>query len=87
MKTIMGYEAPLVPPPQDYKGDFFKGQSVMVSGFHVSNNVITTNTLENLEHNFAPTLYKFWLMLNGHLLIKACHVIRLQMKRAFRCGG
>lgn len=25
MKTIMGYEAPLVPPPQDYKGDFFKG--------------------------------------------------------------
>ncbi|PSN38080.1 Protein strawberry notch [Blattella germanica] len=24
MKTIMGYEAPLVPPPQDYKGDFFK---------------------------------------------------------------
>lgn len=27
MKTIMGYEAPMVPPPQDYpKGrDFFKG--------------------------------------------------------------
>ncbi|XP_012223697.1 protein strawberry notch isoform X3 [Linepithema humile] len=24
MKTIMGYEAPLVPPPQDYRGDFFK---------------------------------------------------------------
>ena len=24
MKTIMGYEAPLVPPSQDYKGDFFK---------------------------------------------------------------
>lgn len=24
MKTIMGYEAPLVPPPTDYKGDFFK---------------------------------------------------------------
>ncbi|KAG4065553.1 hypothetical protein HA402_013323 [Bradysia odoriphaga] len=24
MKTIMGYESPLVPPPQDYKGDFFK---------------------------------------------------------------
>lgn len=24
MKTIMGYEQPLVPPPQDYKGDFFK---------------------------------------------------------------
>ncbi|XP_039298334.1 protein strawberry notch [Nilaparvata lugens] len=24
MKTIMGYEAPLVPPPRDYKGDFFK---------------------------------------------------------------
>ncbi|XP_046980901.1 protein strawberry notch isoform X1 [Schistocerca americana] len=24
MKTIMGYEPPLVPPPKDYKGDFFK---------------------------------------------------------------
>ncbi|XP_055854462.1 protein strawberry notch isoform X2 [Episyrphus balteatus] len=24
MKTIMGYESPLVPPPTDYKGDFFK---------------------------------------------------------------
>lgn len=24
MKTIMGYEKPLVQPPQDYKGDFFK---------------------------------------------------------------
>ncbi|XP_044737863.1 protein strawberry notch isoform X3 [Chrysoperla carnea] len=24
MKTIMKYEAPLVPPPKDYKGDFFK---------------------------------------------------------------
>ncbi|XP_046385917.1 protein strawberry notch [Ischnura elegans] len=24
MKTIMGYEPPLVPPPSDYKGDFFK---------------------------------------------------------------
>lgn len=24
MKTIMGYEQPLVPPPQDYKGEFFK---------------------------------------------------------------
>lgn len=24
MKTIMGYESPIVPPPQDYKGDFLK---------------------------------------------------------------
>lgn len=24
MKTIMGYEQPIVPPPTDYKGDFFK---------------------------------------------------------------
>ncbi|XP_059487413.1 protein strawberry notch [Neocloeon triangulifer] len=24
MKAIMGYEAPLVPPPSDYNGDFFK---------------------------------------------------------------
>ncbi|KAL1501972.1 hypothetical protein ABEB36_007190 [Hypothenemus hampei] len=24
MKAIMGYEAPIVPPPKDYKGEFFK---------------------------------------------------------------
>uniref|UniRef100_A0A182PI94 Uncharacterized protein n=1 Tax=Anopheles epiroticus TaxID=199890 RepID=A0A182PI94_9DIPT len=24
MKTIMGYESPIVPPPPDYRGDFFK---------------------------------------------------------------
>uniref|UniRef100_A0A182VF94 Uncharacterized protein n=1 Tax=Anopheles merus TaxID=30066 RepID=A0A182VF94_ANOME len=24
MKTIMGYESPIVPPPADYRGDFFK---------------------------------------------------------------
>ncbi|XP_055389507.1 protein strawberry notch isoform X2 [Condylostylus longicornis] len=24
MKTIMGYESPIVPPPTDYRGDFFK---------------------------------------------------------------
>lgn len=23
MKTMMGYEHPIVPPPEDYKGDFF----------------------------------------------------------------
>ena len=25
-KTIMGYEAPIVPPPADYQGEFFKGK-------------------------------------------------------------
>ena len=25
-KAIMGYEAPFVKPPSDYKGDFFKGK-------------------------------------------------------------
>ena len=25
-KAIMGYEQPLVKPPSDYKGDFFKGK-------------------------------------------------------------
>lgn len=30
MKAIMGYENPLVPPPKDYKGDFFKGNIVII---------------------------------------------------------
>jgi hypothetical protein len=25
-KAIMGYETPVVKPPADYKGDFFKGK-------------------------------------------------------------
>ena len=25
MKAVMGYEVPVVPPPSDYKGEFFKG--------------------------------------------------------------
>jgi len=26
MKTIIGYESPIVPPPEDYKGNFFEGK-------------------------------------------------------------
>lgn len=26
MKAVMGYEVPVVPPPPDYKGEFFKGK-------------------------------------------------------------
>lgn len=30
-KAIMGYEAPVVKPPAEYKGDFFKGISFLLS--------------------------------------------------------
>lgn len=26
----MGYEAPIVPPPKDYKGNFFKGMIYVI---------------------------------------------------------
>lgn len=32
MKTIMQYEKPMVPPPQDYKGDFFKDIAAALVG-------------------------------------------------------
>lgn len=32
MKTIMQYESPMVPPPQDYKGDFFKDIAAALVG-------------------------------------------------------
>ncbi|XP_050090507.1 protein strawberry notch isoform X2 [Anopheles aquasalis] len=32
MKTIMGYESPIVPPPADYKGDFFKDVAAALVG-------------------------------------------------------
>ena len=30
-KAIMGYEAPVVKPPAEYKGDFFKGILFLLS--------------------------------------------------------
>ncbi|XP_063926322.1 protein strawberry notch isoform X2 [Zophobas morio] len=32
MKAVMGYESPLVPPPRDYKGDFFKDVAAALVG-------------------------------------------------------
>lgn len=32
MKTIMGYDSPMVPPPKDYKGDFFKDIAAALVG-------------------------------------------------------
>ncbi|KYB27027.1 protein strawberry notch isoform X3 [Tribolium castaneum] len=32
MKAIMGYENPIVPPPRDYKGDFFKDVAAALVG-------------------------------------------------------
>ncbi|XP_035794307.1 protein strawberry notch-like isoform X2 [Anopheles albimanus] len=32
MKTIMGYDSPIVPPPADYKGDFFKDVAAALVG-------------------------------------------------------
>ncbi|XP_049546223.1 protein strawberry notch [Anopheles darlingi] len=32
MKTIMGYESPIVPPPADYRGDFFKDVAAALVG-------------------------------------------------------
>jgi hypothetical protein len=32
MKAIMGYESPVVPPPRDYKGDFFKDVAAALVG-------------------------------------------------------
>ena len=28
-KAIMGYEQPIVKPPSEYRGDFFKGRTVL----------------------------------------------------------
>lgn len=32
MKAVMGYEQPVVPPPKDYKGDFFKDVAAALVG-------------------------------------------------------
>ena len=32
MKTMMGYEHPIVPPPDDYDGDFFSDLQIALVG-------------------------------------------------------
>ncbi|KAK9727917.1 C-terminal domain on Strawberry notch [Popillia japonica] len=53
MKTIMGYEAPLVPPPQDYKGDFFKdvADALVGVGLIVNNESMPGILTLDKDHN------------------------------------
>jgi hypothetical protein len=43
-KAIMGYEQPIVKPPSDYRGDFFKGAHIFsinpIPGFFYSHHSI-----------------------------------------------
>ena len=42
-KAIMGYEAPVVKPPADYRGDFFKGTFVHLYTIFSKNTVFNMN--------------------------------------------
>lgn len=46
MRSIAGYEAPLVPPPSDYSGNFFKG--VWGNVFYGIVGIVTTQGLRTL---------------------------------------
>lgn len=35
MKTIIGYDHPTVPPPEDYKGNFFEGNFLYKIIFYI----------------------------------------------------
>ncbi|XP_067015400.2 protein strawberry notch isoform X2 [Anabrus simplex] len=59
MKTIMGYEPPLVPPPQDYKGDFFKDVAAALVGVGLiinSENMPGILTLDKDYNNMSKFL-------------------------------
>ncbi|XP_043289667.1 protein strawberry notch isoform X2 [Venturia canescens] len=59
MKTIMGYEAPLVPPPQDYNGDFFKDVADALVGVGLicnSENMPGVLTLDKDYNNMSKFL-------------------------------
>ncbi|KAL1110543.1 hypothetical protein AAG570_008071 [Ranatra chinensis] len=53
MRTIMGYEAPLVPPPSDYKGDFMKdiAASLIGVGIIVNNDTNPGTLVLDKDHN------------------------------------
>lgn len=52
MKTIMGYEAPLVPPPQDYHGDFFKDVADALVGVGLICNSESTPGVLTLDKDY-----------------------------------
>ncbi|XP_012288560.1 protein strawberry notch isoform X2 [Orussus abietinus] len=59
MKTIMGYEQPLVPPPQDYRGDFFKDVADALVGVGLicnSENMPGVLTLDKDYNNMSKFL-------------------------------
>lgn len=53
MRTIMGYEAPLVPPPSDYEGDFMKdvAAALVGVGLIVNNDTNPGNLVLDKDHN------------------------------------
>ncbi|XP_053952000.1 protein strawberry notch [Anastrepha ludens] len=52
MKTIMGYESPLVPPPVDYKGDFFKDIAGALVGVGIIVNSETNPGVLSLDKEY-----------------------------------
>ncbi|XP_011502559.1 PREDICTED: protein strawberry notch [Ceratosolen solmsi marchali] len=52
MKTIMGYEKPLVPPPQDYIGDFFKDVADALVGVGIICNSESTPGILSLDKDY-----------------------------------
>ena len=60
-KAIMGYEQPIVKPPMEYKGDFFKGKLAV--------NILTTSqlvvvlirTIPLIAHEKYSCFWKNWI--------------------------
>lgn len=52
MKSIMGYEQPLVPPPKDYKGDFFKDVAGALVGVGLIVNSEATPGVLSLDKDY-----------------------------------
>uniref|UniRef100_A0A2M4AB38 Putative nuclear helicase mop-3/sno dead-box superfamily n=1 Tax=Anopheles triannulatus TaxID=58253 RepID=A0A2M4AB38_9DIPT len=52
MKTIMGYESPIVPPPADYRGDFFKDVAAALVGVGLIVNSEQTPGVLSLDKDY-----------------------------------
>lgn len=52
MKSIMGYEQPIVPPPKDYKGDFFKDIAGALVGVSLIVNSEATPGVLSLDKDY-----------------------------------
>lgn len=77
MKTMMGYEHPIVPPPEDYKGDFFADIQNALVGVGMILREDSIYQLDKDYNNLSKFLNRFVKCVFG---LKLCEIDFLEIE-------